>query len=103
MYKYTFFAFCKLIHRTTEHKVHTTLALTLRLQKKTMLHTLENVGALELHQSYLNAEKQYRNESKKLRNILIFLQEEIVNIKRLKEDKLERRDEMLDQLEDLLL
>ncbi len=68
-----------------------------------MLHTLENVGALELHQSYLNAEKQYRNESKKLRNILIFLQEEIVNIKRLKEDKLERRDEMLDQLEDLLL
>ena len=34
---------------------------------------------------------------------LIFLQEEIVNIKRLKEDKLERRDEMLDQLEDLLL
>ena len=68
-----------------------------------MLHNLENVGALELHQSYLSAEKEYRNEANKLRNILRFLQEEIVKTKHVKELKLEQRDNILDKLEDLLL
>ena len=67
-----------------------------------MLHNLENAGALELHQSYLNAEKEYRNEANKLRKILRFLQEEIVKTKQLKELKLEQRDNMLDKLENLM-
>ena len=67
-----------------------------------MLHNLENAGALELHQSYLNAEKEYRNEANKLRKILRFLQEEIVKTKQLKELKLEQRDNMLDKLETLM-
>ena len=39
--------------------------------------SLEEAGALELHQSYLSAEKEYRLEANKLRKIVSFVQSEI--------------------------
>ena len=65
--------------------------------------SLEEAGALELHQSYLKAEKEYRQEANKLRQILTFVQSEIKNAKMHKEEKLEQRDELLERLEDLLV
>ena len=65
--------------------------------------SLEEAGALELHQSYLSAEKEYRLEANKLRKIVSFVQSEIKDAKMHKEEKLEQRDELLDKLEDMLV
>ena len=65
--------------------------------------SLEEAGALELHQSYLSAEKEYRLEANKLRKIVSFVQSEIKDAKMRKEEKLKQRDELLDRLEDLLV
>ena len=65
--------------------------------------SLEEAGALGLHQSYLSAEKEYRLEANKLRKIVSFVQSEIKDAKMHKEEKLEQRDELLDKLEDMLV